>query len=212
MWYVNDVCHGRWETSESPYVHYVQDKLDGAFAESDAASCMKYIRMYDPSFDTVEFLNLLRRDVATVLRSFLSDDKATLKGMCAKDFSIESVQNALLQDDFSKLKREGASIDSRILDVGEVDMLGMEMIESSPHILVRVTSQQIECIRDKSGKVIRVSGILVSNEDESIIIIACSCIHSSLHILSCHTIPKKIKIGIEYFHKISREQYISGCS
>lgn len=151
-------CVRRWETSESPVVHYVQDKLDGLNTVTDAAACIQHIRRYDPSFDTVNFLTLLRKDVSTVLRSFLADDRETLKAMCAADFhsSIPSVQNALLQDDYSKLKREGCVIESKILNVGDIEMLGMEMIESTPHMLVRVTSQQIECIRDRNGTVIRV--------------------------------------------------------
>ncbi|KAK3441160.1 hypothetical protein EUGRSUZ_B01552 [Eucalyptus grandis] len=61
----------RWETSDSPVVHKIQDLNETIFQETDAAASMKEIRRRDPSFSLPEFVAEVQEVVKPVLNAYI---------------------------------------------------------------------------------------------------------------------------------------------
>ena len=134
----------RWETSDSAFVHKIQDSLQ----ETEFAAATREIRARDPNFDMVEFLRDVRRDILPVMDAYLKGNMDVLKEHC----SSEVCERVEAQQKF--LKQEGAVMDSRILDIKEVHLFDVKSFENSPLVIVRFALQQIKCVRDKYGNIL----------------------------------------------------------
>merc|ERR1711970_1156410 len=71
----------RWETSDSPMVHRIQDASESFFGETDQAEAMKLIRQMDVGFNTSDFLSEVKSTVPDVIKSYLLGDVEALKKM-----------------------------------------------------------------------------------------------------------------------------------
>ena len=134
----------RWETSDSRFVHSIQDKLQ----ETEYAGAMKEIRVRDPGFDMIMFLRDIKSDIVPVMNAYLKGDLTVLKDHASK----EVCERVDAQQRF--LKQEGAVLDSRILDIKEVHLFDVKSFENSPLIIIRFALQQIKCVRDKYGNIL----------------------------------------------------------
>ncbi|CAK7346399.1 unnamed protein product [Dovyalis caffra] len=75
----------RWETSDSPIVHKIQDVGDSIFQESDAAASIKEIRRRDPSFSLMDFVSEVQEATRPVLHAYMKGDVETLKKYCTPE-------------------------------------------------------------------------------------------------------------------------------
>ena len=66
---VQEDLRERWETSDSPMVHRIQDASESFFGETDQAEAMKLIRQMDVGFNTSDFLSEVKSTVPDVIKS-----------------------------------------------------------------------------------------------------------------------------------------------
>jgi import inner membrane translocase subunit TIM44 len=138
----------KWETSDSAFVHRIQDATDSFFAEGEAAQALREIRARDPGFDMVEFLRLLRADVPLLIKAYLTNDQALIKEHCSPEM-IERLTGIM------KAQAEAGLIpDPTLLDTSEVELVDIKMLEDAPIIVTQFTCQQINCTRDSHGNVV----------------------------------------------------------
>ena len=78
---VADDLRDRWETSDSAFVHKIQDNLQ----ETEFAAATREIRVRDPTFDMVEFLRNIRQDIRPVMNAYLKGDMDVLKEHCSSE-------------------------------------------------------------------------------------------------------------------------------
>ncbi|GAY40328.1 hypothetical protein CUMW_051080 [Citrus unshiu] len=116
----------RWETSDNPIVHKIQDMNETIFQETDAAASIKEIRRRDP---------------------YDHGDVETLKKYC----SPEVIERC--KAEHTAYQSHGIFFDNRILHVSEVEVRETKMMGSSPIIIVAFQTQQIYCVRDKHGTI-----------------------------------------------------------
>ena len=82
---VAETIRERWETSDSPLVHKIQDMSDSMFTENESARALREIRTRDPEFDMVSFLARVRADVVTVIQAYLGGDEEVLTQYCSAE-------------------------------------------------------------------------------------------------------------------------------
>lgn len=137
----------KYETSDHPMVHKIDDVKQRLFTESDSAQSMKEIRTRDPKFSMMRMIQGLRRDAPTVVKAFLQHDLATLQLYCGPEL-MERFEGI-----FKHFEQEGLYEDPTILFVGDVDLVEMRMADGDPVVVVQFHCQQIKCTRDKFGNV-----------------------------------------------------------
>ncbi|KAF8038249.1 hypothetical protein BT93_B0947 [Corymbia citriodora subsp. variegata] len=137
----------RWETSDNPVVHKIQDLNETIFQETDAAASMKEICRRDPSFSLPEFVAEVQEVVKPVLNAYIKGDVETLKKYC----SSEIVERC--KAEHGAYQSHGIFFDNKILHVSDVDVRETKMMGTSPIIIVGFQTQQIYCVRDKNGAI-----------------------------------------------------------
>ncbi|KAJ6829273.1 mitochondrial import inner membrane translocase subunit TIM44-2 [Iris pallida] len=75
----------RWETSDHPVVHKIQDLNESVFGETATALSFKEIRRRDPSFSLPDFVAEVQEMVRPVLNAYLKGDTETLKKYCSPE-------------------------------------------------------------------------------------------------------------------------------
>ncbi|XP_057965617.1 mitochondrial import inner membrane translocase subunit TIM44-2-like isoform X2 [Malania oleifera] len=137
----------RWETSDNPVVHKIQDINESVFGETHAALSFKEIRRRDPSFSLPEFVAEVQEVVKPVLNAYIKGDIETLNKYCCP----EVIERCKLEHRASK--SQGVFFDNKILHVSEVEVRETKMMGSTPIIILAFQTQQVYCIRDKNGSV-----------------------------------------------------------
>lgn len=143
-----DSIRERWETSDSPFVHRIQDATDAFFAEGEAATALREIRARDPSFDMVNFLQYLRGDVPLVIGAYLKGDEEEITAHCTPEM-IERLTGIIKAQ-----KAAGLVPDPTLLDNSDVELVDVKMLDDNPIVVVQFTCQQINCTRDSLGNVV----------------------------------------------------------
>ncbi|KAG0631007.1 hypothetical protein M758_1G220100 [Ceratodon purpureus] len=138
----------RWETSDSPVVHKIQDLNESLFGETATASAMREIRRHDPSFTYSGFLAEIQGDIRPTLRAYLKGDVATLKKTCSR----EVVERC--QAERRALESQNIFLDNEILHISDVEIKETKLLGNSPIIIISFQTQQIHCARDKAGNII----------------------------------------------------------
>ncbi|PRW60304.1 Mitochondrial import inner membrane translocase subunit TIM44 [Chlorella sorokiniana] len=138
----------RWETSDSPLVHRIQDAMDSLQSESEQAKALREIRSRDPAFDMVTFLRNLKQDVRTLIKAYLESDEELIKEHCSPEM-IERLTGIMRVQ-----KQQGLVPDPTILDTSEVELVDVKFLEEEPIVVVQFTCQQINCTRDTFGNVV----------------------------------------------------------
>ncbi|KAI9122028.1 hypothetical protein K1719_006717 [Acacia pycnantha] len=137
----------RYETSDNPIIHKIQDINDGMFQESDAALSYKEIRQRDPFFSLPEFVGEVQEAIKPVLNAYVKGDVELLKKYCSPDLIDRcKAEHAAYQSN-------GIFFDNKILHVSEVEVRETKMMGSSPLIIVMFQTQQIYCVRDRNGSI-----------------------------------------------------------
>ncbi|CAI5524341.1 unnamed protein product [Closterium sp. Naga37s-1] len=144
---VVDEMKDRWETSDSPVVHRIQDLNDSIFGETATAMAVKEIRRRDPDFSLSDFIHEVQEDVLPVLNAYMHGDLAALKARCRK----EVVERCRAER--SAMLAQGLHAHHRILHHADVEVREVKLVGNDPVIILHFTSQQIFCLMDKQGKV-----------------------------------------------------------
>ncbi|CAL5211190.1 unnamed protein product [Lathyrus oleraceus] len=137
----------KYDTSDNPIIHKIQDINDTMFQETDAALSYKEIRQRDPSFSLTEFVGEVQEAIKPVLNAYIKGDVETLKKYCSPQL-IERCKA-----EHSAYKSHGIFFDNKILHISDVDVRETKMLESSPVIIIVFHTQQIYCVRDKNGAI-----------------------------------------------------------
>ncbi|KFK40424.1 hypothetical protein AALP_AA3G372000 [Arabis alpina] len=137
----------RWETSDHPLVHKIQDMNETMFQETGSASTYKEIRSRDPSFSLPDFAAEVQEAIRPVLNAFSKGDVETLKKYC----SNEVIERCMTER--AAFQSHGYFFDNKLLHISEVEVQETKMMGNSPIIIVRFQTQQIHCIRDKDGNI-----------------------------------------------------------
>ncbi|PRQ25850.1 putative NTF2-like domain-containing protein [Rosa chinensis] len=137
----------RWETTDSPLVHKIQDINEAIFQETNAAASIKEIHARDPSFSLPDFVVEVQNAVKPVLNAYMKGDIETLKKYCANEV-IERCKA-----ERQAFQSHGIFFDNKILHISEVDVKETKLLGDSPIIIVTFKTQQVYCVRDKNGAI-----------------------------------------------------------
>ncbi|KAF8090302.1 hypothetical protein N665_0479s0006 [Sinapis alba] len=137
----------RWETSDNPIVHKIQDLNEAVFNETDSGSTYKEIRSRDPSFSLTDFAAEVHEAIKPVLSAYSKGDAETLKKYC----SPEVIERCTAE--LAALKGHDLFFDHKILHISEVEVEETKMMGTTPTIIVRFQTQEIFCVRDKKGNI-----------------------------------------------------------
>ncbi|KAL8142614.1 hypothetical protein V2J09_015646 [Rumex salicifolius] len=137
----------RWETSDSPVVHKIQDLNDKVFGENATALSFKEIRRRDPSFSLPDFVAEVQEVIKPVLKAYSKGDDKTLTKYCSR----EVIERCLAEHKAYEI--QGIFFDNKILHVSEVDVRETKMMGSTPIIILEFRTQQVYCVRDRQGTI-----------------------------------------------------------
>lgn len=137
----------RWETSDSPVVHKIQDINDRVFGENDSAMSFKEIRRRDPSFSLPDFVAEAQEVIKPVLNAYLKGDYKVLEKYC----SNEIVERC--KAEHKVFESQDIFFDNKILHVSEVDVRETKMMGSTPIIILAFQTQQVYCVRSRQGSI-----------------------------------------------------------
>eukprot|EP00803_Ostreobium_quekettii_P009333 evm.model.scf_282EXC.7 EVM.evm.TU.scf_282EXC.7 scf_282EXC:68677-72165(-) len=138
----------RWETSDHPMMHRIQDVQDRLFTEPEAARVMREIRLRDPSFDMVGFLRSVKADIPVIITAYLEGNEPVLKQHCTQEMTERLIGM------FKHYEAQGSRQDPTLLFVSDVELFDATYVEQQPIIVVTFSCQQINCLRDKFGNVV----------------------------------------------------------
>ncbi|KAG6410954.1 hypothetical protein SASPL_129027 [Salvia splendens] len=137
----------RWETSDHPVVHKIQDISETVLGESDAAMSFKEIRRRDPTFSLPEFVTEVQEAVRPVLNAYFKGDAKVLEKYCSSHV-IERCKA-----EHQALQTQGIFFDNKILHVSDAEVRETKMMGDSPIIIVAFQTQQVYCVRDRQGAI-----------------------------------------------------------
>lgn len=137
----------RWETSDNPIVHKIQDLNESIFQETDAAVSVKEIRQRDPSFSLPEFVAEVQEATRPVLNAYMKGDVETLKKYCCPEV-IERCKA-----EHGAYQSNGIFFDNKILHISDVEVRETKMMGNSPIIILAFQTQQVYCVRDRHGAI-----------------------------------------------------------
>ncbi|XP_059442779.1 mitochondrial import inner membrane translocase subunit TIM44-2-like [Corylus avellana] len=138
----------RWETSDNPIVHKIQDLNESIFQETDAAISVKEIRQRDPSFSLPEFVAEVQEATRPVLHAYMKADVETLQKYCGPEV-IERCKA-----EYKAYQSNGIFFDNKILHISDVEVKETKMMGNSPIIIFVFQTQQVYCVRDRHGSII----------------------------------------------------------
>ncbi|KAH7285791.1 hypothetical protein KP509_33G046100 [Ceratopteris richardii] len=137
----------RWETSDSPVVHKIQDLNETLFGETATAMALKAIRRRDPTFSFPDFLSEVQENARDVLQAYLKGDIEELRKRCSR----EVVDRCRAER--RAYESQGIFFDNKILHVSDLELKETKLLGNVPIIIVTFQTQQIYCVRDKHGKI-----------------------------------------------------------
>ncbi|KAJ9561388.1 hypothetical protein OSB04_006548 [Centaurea solstitialis] len=143
----------RWETSDHPVVHKIQDINESVFRETDAAMSFKEIRRRDPYddaswyFSLPDFVSDVQEIVKQVLKSYIKGETEVLEKYC----SPEIIERCKAEHRVCEM--QGTFYDNKILHISEVEVRETKMMGDSPLIIVGFQTQQVYCVRDRLGEI-----------------------------------------------------------
>ncbi|XP_049286308.1 mitochondrial import inner membrane translocase subunit TIM44 isoform X2 [Anopheles funestus] len=156
--YVNKVLTWKmkYDESENPMIRAsrlltdkVSDIMGNLFSKTELSETLTEICKIDPNFDQKQFLRDCENDIIpNVLESIVQGDLAVLRDWC-----FESTYN-IIATPISMAQKAGYRLDSKILDIENVDLAMGKVMEQGPVLIVTFQTQQIMCVRDGKGAVI----------------------------------------------------------
>lgn len=146
----------KYEESENPLIRAsrlltdkVSDIMGNLFQKTELSETLTEICKIDPSFDQKQFLRDCETDIIpNILESMVRGNLEILKDWC-----FEGTYNVIATP-ISAAQKSGYYLDSKILDVENVDIVMGKVMEQGPVLIITFQAQQIMCVRDKMHKVV----------------------------------------------------------
>ncbi|XP_037029467.1 mitochondrial import inner membrane translocase subunit TIM44 [Bradysia coprophila] len=156
--YVNKVLDWKmkYEESENPVIRAsrlltdkVSDIMGNMFSKTELSETLTEICKIDPNFDQKDFLKDCETDIIpNILESMVRGNLEILKDWC-----FESTYN-IIATPIKQAKKIGYYLDSKILDIENVDLVMGKIMDQGPVLIITFQSQQIMCVRDQSRNVV----------------------------------------------------------
>ncbi|XP_076290971.1 mitochondrial import inner membrane translocase subunit TIM44 isoform X2 [Lasioglossum baleicum] len=156
--YVNKVLDWKikYEESDNPVIRAsrlltekVTDIMGGLFQKTELSETLTEICKLDPNFDRVQFLKDCETDIIpNILEAMIQGNLEILKDWCH-----EAPYNIIAQP-LKQAEKLGYHLDSKILDINNIDLIMGKVMEQGPVLLISFQCQQIMCVRDGKNKVV----------------------------------------------------------
>lgn len=153
--YVNKVLDWKmkYEESENPVIRAsrlltdkVSDVMGGLFSKTELSETLTELCKIDPNFDQKQFLKDCETDIIpNILEAMVRGDLEILKDWC-----FESTFN-IISTPISQAIKAGLYLDSKILDIENIDLAMGKVMEQGPVLIVTFQAQQIMCVRERSS-------------------------------------------------------------
>ncbi|XP_065371472.1 mitochondrial import inner membrane translocase subunit TIM44 [Calliphora vicina] len=153
--YVNKVLDWKmkYEESENPLIRAsrlltdkVSDVMGGLFSKTELSETLTELCKIDPNFDQKQFLKDCETDIIpNILEAMVRGDLDILKDWC-----FESTFN-IISTPISHALKAGLYLDSKILDIENIDLAMGKVMEQGPVLIVTFQAQQIMCVRERSS-------------------------------------------------------------
>lgn len=155
--YVNKVLDWKmqYEESENPVIRAsrlltdkVSDIMGNLFSKTELSDTLTEICKIDPNFDAKQFIRDCENDIIpNVLEAMVRGDLDVLKSWC-----FESTYNVIATP-ITQAKQAGFYLDSKILDIENVDLVMGKVMDQGPVLIVTFQTQQIMCVRNAKHEV-----------------------------------------------------------
>lgn len=156
--YVNKVLDWKikYEESDNPVVkasRFVTEKVGSLFGnifeKTELSKTLTEICKMDPNFTAQRFLEDCANDIIpNILEAMVRGDLDILKDWC-----YEGVYN-ILATPIKQCKQLGYRLDSKILDIEQIELVMGKIMDQGPVLVITFQSQQIMCVRDSKNNVI----------------------------------------------------------
>ncbi|ELT96546.1 hypothetical protein CAPTEDRAFT_183511 [Capitella teleta] len=125
------------------------DLFGNIFTKTELSEVVTEIVKLDANFNKEKFIQTCQYDIVpTVLEGMVRGDLAILEDWC-----YEATYNTLAHP-LRQAKQAGYKIESKILDINNMDIIGGKMMDQGPVIIISFNAQQVAVVRDPVGKVI----------------------------------------------------------
>lgn len=156
--YVNKVLDWKikYDESENPVIKAsrlltdkVSDIMGNMFTKNELSETLTEICKIDPTFDQKQFLKDCETDfIPNILEAIVRGDLPVLKDWC-----FEGTYN-LIATPIKQVQAAGYSLDSKILDIENIDLAMGKVMDQGPVLIITFQTQQILCVRDKQRNVV----------------------------------------------------------
>eukprot|EP00249_Psilotum_nudum_P014102 c24671_g1_i1 orf=760-1761(+) len=137
----------KWETSDSPVVHKIQDWNESLFGETATAMALREIRRREPAFSFPDFIVEVQESIRPVLQAYLKGDLPELRKRCTQ----EVVDRCRAEK--KAYESQGIFLDNKLLHISDVEVKETKLLGNVPIIIVSFQTQQIYCVRDLQGRI-----------------------------------------------------------
>jgi len=146
----------KYEESDNPVVRSariltdkVQDIMGGLFTRTELSQVLTEIVKMDPNFEKEQFLKDCETDIIpNILEAMIRGDLEVLEDWCYE------APYSIIATPIKQARKMGYVLDSKVLDIDNVDLAMGKIMEQGPVLVITFISQQIMCVRDGVGKVV----------------------------------------------------------
>jgi len=146
----------KFEESDSPIARgarmltdKVQDIFGAVFTRTELSETLTEIVKMDPTFEKEQFLKDCEADIIPNILEAISRGNLEI----LEDWCYEAPYNVLAAP-IRQAQTMGLVMDSRVLDIDSLDLAMGKMMEQGPVLVITFNSQQLMCVRDRTGKVV----------------------------------------------------------
>ncbi|XP_011146191.1 mitochondrial import inner membrane translocase subunit TIM44 [Harpegnathos saltator] len=127
----------------------VTDIIGGLFQKTELSETLTEICKLDPNFSRIQFLKDCETDfIPNILEAMVRGDLEILKDWCH-----EAPYNVIAQP-LKEVQKLGYRLDSKILDIDNVDLMMGKMMDQGPVLIIGFQCQQIMCVRNSKNEVV----------------------------------------------------------
>jgi import inner membrane translocase subunit TIM44 len=146
----------KYDESDNPVIRAsrlltdkVSDIMGGLFQKTELSETLTEICKIDTSFDTKRFLKQCETDIIpNILEAMTKGDLDILKDWCHEGpFNLFAIP-------IKEAYKKGYRIESKILDVDNVDLVMGKVMEQGPVLIISFTSQQMMCVKNAEGQIV----------------------------------------------------------
>ncbi|XP_030767771.1 mitochondrial import inner membrane translocase subunit TIM44 isoform X2 [Sitophilus oryzae] len=146
----------KYDESENPLIRAsraltekVSDVMGGLFQKTELSETLTEICKIDNTFDTKRFLKQCETDIIpNVLEAMTRGDLEILKDWCHEGpYNVFAIP-------IKEAYKKGYKIESKILDIDNVDLVMGKVMDQGPVLIISFTSQQVMVVKDLEGNVV----------------------------------------------------------